>query len=381
MSLSRRTFLQAASGLLMKPSATTRPISGVTNQSDHPQWLHGLSLFGDLKYPPNFPHFDYVNPRAPKAGAVRQGVSGTFDNFNMAVDGRKGILVAGIDLVYETLLTSSLDEVSSAYGLLAEAVRHPTDFSSVTYRLRRVAKWHDGSPITPEDVVFSFNAFKKHNPRLAAYYRHVMSAQITGPQDVTFIFDTAGNRELPQIVGQLTVLPKHWWFAADKSGNRRKIGDTTLEVPLGSGPYRVKSLDAGHSIIYQRVPDYWGKELNVRAGQENFDELRFDYYRDNAVEFEAFKAGAFDWRIENVARNWATGYDFPAVRERRVVLKSFRSATSQSCRRSRSTPGVANLPMPACAARSISHSTTRASTGIYSSGSTRASRVIFRAPN
>ena len=307
----------------MKPSATTRPISGVTNQSDHPQWLHGLSLFGDLKYPPNFPHFDYVNPRAPKAGAVRQGVSGTFDNFNMAVDGRKGILVAGIDLVYETLLTSSLDEVSSAYGLLAEAVRHPTDFSSVTYRLRRVAKWHDGSPITPEDVVFSFNAFKKHNPRLAAYYRHVMSAQITGPQDVTFIFDTAGNRELPQIVGQLTVLPKHWWFAADKSGNRRKIGDTTLEVPLGSGPYRVKSLDAGHSIIYQRVPDYWGKELNVRAGQENFDELRFDYYRDNAVEFEAFKAGAFDWRIENVARNWATGYDFPAVRERRVVLEEF----------------------------------------------------------
>ena len=324
MSLSRRTFLQAASGLFITPSATNASTtSGHTSRSDQPPWRHGLSLFGDLKYAPRFPHFVYVNPRAPKAGAVRQSVSGTFDNFNMAVDGRKGVLVAGIDLIYDTLLTSSLDEVSSAYGLLAEAIRHPADFSSVTYRLRPAAKWHDGSPITPEDVVFSFNAFKKHSPRLAGYYRHVISAQITGQQDVTFFFDTAGNRELPQIIGQLTVLPKHWWHAADGSGKRRSIGDTTLEVPLGSGPYRVKSFDAGRSIIYQRVGDYWGKDLNVRSGQSNFDELRFDYYRDTAVEFEAFKAGAFDWRIENVARNWATGYDFPAVTERRVVLEEF----------------------------------------------------------
>jgi microcin C transport system substrate-binding protein len=150
-----------------------------------------------------------------------------------------------------------------------------------------------------------------------------MNAEVTGPQDVTFLFDTAGNRELPQIVGQLTVLPKHWWLAVDGSGNRRKIGDTTLEVPLGSGPYRIRSFDAGRSVIYERFGDYWGKNLNVRAGQSNFDELRFDYYRDNAVQFEAFKAGAFDWRIENVARNWATGYDFPAVSQKRVVLEEF----------------------------------------------------------
>ena len=290
---------------------------------DSRQWRHGLSLFGGLKYPPRFPHFDYVNPLAPKAGTVRQGVTGTFDNFNMAVDGVKGVLPAGIEFIYETLLTPSLDEVSSEYGLLAEAVTHPADFGSVTYRLRETAKWHDGMPITPEDVVFSFNAFKKHNPRLSAYYRHVVSAQVTGPREVTFSFDTAGNRELPQIVGQLTVLPNHWWQATDKSGNRRQIGNTTLEAPLGSGPYRLKSFDAGRTMIYQRVDDYWGKDLNVRVGQNNFDELRFDYFRDATVDFEAFKAGDFDWRTENVARNWATGYEFPAARQRRVVLEEF----------------------------------------------------------
>ena len=273
--------------------------------------------------PPHFARFGYVNARAPKAGTVRRGVSGTFDNFNMAVDGVKGVLPAGLELIYETLLTPSLDEVSSAYGLLAEAVSHPVDFSSATYRLRAAARWHDGSPIRPEDVVFSFNAFKKYSPRLSAYYRHVSSVEVTGPREVTFSFDAAGDRELPQIVGELTVLPKHWWQATNPFGKRRKIGDTTLEAPLGSGPYRVKSFDGGRNIVYQRVDDYWGKDLNVRVGQNNFDELRFDYFRDTAVEFEAFKAGAFDWRTENVARNWATGYDFPAVTEKRVVLEEF----------------------------------------------------------
>jgi microcin C transport system substrate-binding protein len=323
MTLSRRTFLRIASGLAIAPSVANGDTLMRYTRSDSRQWRHGLSLFGDLRYPPHFPHFDYVNPQAPKGGTVRRGVTGTFDNFNMAVDGVKGVPAAGIDLIYETLLTPSLDEVSSAYGLLAEAVSHPADFSSATYRLCGNAKWHDGAPITPEDVVFSFNAFKKHNPRLSAYYRHVVRAQVTGPREVKFSFDSAGNRELPQIVGQLTVLPKHWWQATDKSGHRRKIGDTTLEAPLGSGPYRVKSFDAGRTIIYQRVDDYWGKDLNVRVGQNNFDELRFDYFRDAAVEFEAFKAGAFDWRTENVARNWTTGYGFQAARQKRVVLEQF----------------------------------------------------------
>jgi microcin C transport system substrate-binding protein len=323
MTLSRRTFLRAALGLVIAPSTANDNTIIQRTGSDHRQWRHGLSLFRDLRYPPHFPHFDYVNPQAPKAGTVRRGVTGAFDNFNMAVDGVKGALVVGIELIYETLLTPSLDEVSSEYGLLAEAVSHPADHSSVTYRLRAMAKWHDGMPITPGDVVFSFNAFKKHNPRLSAYYRHVASAQATDPREVTFSFDTAGNRELPQIVGQLAVLPKHWWLAADKSGNKRKIGDTTLEAPLGSGPYRVKHFDAGRNITYQRVDDYWGKDVAVRVGPNNFDELRFDYFRDAAVEFEAFKAGDFDWRTENVARNWVAGYDFPAARQQRVVLEEF----------------------------------------------------------
>ena len=323
MTLSRRTFLRAASGLVIAPSVANGDTITQRTGSDHRQWRHGLSLFDDLRYPPHFPRFDYVNPQAPQAGTVRRGVTGTFDNFNMAVDGVKGVLAAGIELIYETLLTPSLDEASSEYGLLAEAVSHPADFGSVTYRLRATAKWHDGMPITPEDVVFSFKAFKKHNPQLSSYYRHVVSAQVTGSREVTFSFDTAGNRELPQIVGQLTVLPKHWWQTTDKSGHRRKIGNTTLEAPLGSGPYRVKTFDAGRTILYQRVDDYWGKHLNVRVGQNNFDELRFDYFRDAAVDFEAFKAGDFDWRTENVARNWATGYDFPAARQQRVVLEEF----------------------------------------------------------
>jgi len=323
MTLSRRTFLQIASGLAIAPSVANGGTLIRHTRPDSRQWRHGLSLFGDLKYPPQFAHFDYVSRRAQKTGTVRRGVTGTFDNFNMAVDGVKGVLAAGIELIFETLLTPSLDEVSSEYGLLAEAVTHPADFGSVTYRLRAEAKWHDGSSITPQDVVFSFNAFKKLNPRLSSYYRHVVSADITGPREITFSFDAAGNRELPLIVGQLVVLSKHWWQSTDSSGKRRKISETTLEPPLGSGPYRIKSFDAGRTITYQRVDDHWGKDLNVKIGQNNFDALRFDYYRDADVEFEAFKAGAFDWRTENVARNWATGYEFPAARQQRVVLEEF----------------------------------------------------------
>jgi microcin C transport system substrate-binding protein len=224
MTLSRRTLLQIASGLAIAPSVANGDTIRHTG-SNSGQWRHGLSLFGDLKYPRHFPHFDYVTPQAPKAGTVRRGVTGTFDNFNMAVDGVKGVLAVGIELSYETLLTPSLDEVSSEYGLLAEAVTHPADFSSVTYRLRAEAKWHDGSPITPQDVAFSFNAFKKLNPRLSTYYRHVASAEITGPREVTFSFDAPGNRELPLIVGQLAVLPRHWWRSQcqDRTKQLRRV--------------------------------------------------------------------------------------------------------------------------------------------------------------
>jgi microcin C transport system substrate-binding protein len=221
------------------------------------------------------------------------------------------------------LMVSSLDEVSTEYGLLAEAVSYPPDFSSVTYRLRAQAKWHDGVPITPEDVIFSFEAFKKHSPQLSAYYRHVVKAEKSGARDITFTFDSTGNRELPQIVGQLNVLPKHWWEGTDKSGRKRDIAATTLEPPLGCGAYRLKDFVPGRSIGYERVKDYWGKDINVNIGRDNFDEVRFEYFRDSIVAIEAFKADVVDWRSENSAKNWATAYEFPAIQDKRVVKEEF----------------------------------------------------------
>ena len=204
-----------------------------------------MSLFGDVKYPPGFKRFDYVNPDAPKGGTVRQIAIGTFDNFNIAVAGVKGSIASAVGLIYELLMTPALDEVSTEYGALAEAVSHPEDFSSVTYRLRAQAKWHDGKPVTPEDVIFSLDAFKKYHPQYSAYYRHVVKAEKSGDRDIKFSFDAPGNRELPQIVGQLTILPRHWWEGVDGEGHKRDISATTLESPLGSGPYRIKEFVAG----------------------------------------------------------------------------------------------------------------------------------------
>jgi microcin C transport system substrate-binding protein len=235
----------------------------------------------------------------------------------------KGNLAMGTELIGETLTTPAYDEVSTEYGLLAEAVRFPEDRSAVTYRLRANARWHDGKPVTADDVIFSFNTLKENNPMLAAYYRHVVKAEKTGEREVTFTFDGPGNRELPQIVGQLTVLPKHWWEGTDKNGNKRDVTQTTLEPPLGSGPYRIKEFVPGRSIVYEKVADYWGKDLNVNIGTNNFEQIRFEYFRDNTVALEAFKGDQIDWRTENSAKDWATAYDFPAVREKKVVREEF----------------------------------------------------------
>ncbi|MGZ5854586.1 MAG: extracellular solute-binding protein [Xanthobacteraceae bacterium] len=298
-------------------------VPSTTAIAEEPTWRHGVSLFGALKYPAGFAHFNYVNPTAPKGGTARQIALGTFDNFNMVVAGVKGSLATGIDQVFDTLMVRSLDEVSTEYGLLAEGVSYPADFSSATYRLRANARWHDGKPVTPEDVIFSFDAFKKLSPMYAAYYRHVAKAERTGEHDVTFTFDQAGNRELPQIVGEINILPKHWWEGTDKSGNKRDIGVTSLEAPLGNGAYKIKEFTPGRNIVYERVKDYWGKDLNVNVGRDNFDELRFEYFRDTTVALEAFKADTIDWRVENSAKDWATAYDFPAVKEKRVILEEF----------------------------------------------------------
>jgi microcin C transport system substrate-binding protein len=322
IAVNRRTFLTSA---LVALGAGRLPLPAWIGPAlaEEKVWRHGVSLFGDVKYPAGFAHFDYVNPTAPKGGAIREATNGTFDNFNITVAGIKGTLAIGITLIYETLLTSAQDEVSTEYGLLAEAVTYPDDFSSATYRLRAEAKWHDGKPVTPEDAVFSFYAFKKNSPQFAAYNRHVVKLEKTGDRDITFTFDGPGNRELPQIVGQLLVLPKHWWEGTDKNGNKREIGNTTLEQPLGSGAYRIKDFTAGRDIVYERVNNYWGKDLNVNIGRNNFDEVGFVYFRDLQVALEAFRGNKIDWRSENSAKNWATAYDFPAVNEKRVIKEEF----------------------------------------------------------
>jgi microcin C transport system substrate-binding protein len=320
-SVNRRSLLTTA---LLALASRHLPLPAWTQSAAaSPMWRHGTSPFGPLKYPAGFARFDYVNADAPKGGTVRQIALGTFDNFNMTVSGVKGLLAAGIDLTHSTLTTTALDEVSSEYMLVAEAVLYPDDFSSVSYRLREQARWHDGKPITVDDVIFSFLALKKYSPQAAADYRHVVKAEKSGDREVTFTFDGAGYRKLPQILGRMKVFPKHYWEGADKDGKPRDIGATTLEPPLGSGPYRIKAFEPGRSIIYERVKDYWAKDLNVNVGRDNFDELRYDYFRDLTSAIESFKADGFDWRIENGAKNWATAYDFPAVKDKRVLLEEF----------------------------------------------------------
>ncbi|MDF2620261.1 MAG: extracellular solute-binding protein family 5 [Xanthobacteraceae bacterium] len=297
-------------------------------QSAPGEWRHGLSLLGQPKYPADFKHFDYVNPDAPKAGLLRLSVDGTFDSLNDII--ARGTPAGGLQLIYDTLMSPASDEVATEYGLLAEAVRYPADFSTVTYRLRPEAKWHDGQPVTAEDVVWSFEQLTKNNPRQAYYYSHVKKAEVTGEREVTFTFDQAGNRELPQIVGQIRVMPKHWWTGKDASGRPRDISQGTLEVPLGSGPYKVKQVTPGRSISFERVPDYWGKDLPVNIGTNNFAEQRYEYFRDNVVELEAFKGDQYDFRVETSAKDWATAYDFPAVKQGKVILEEFPDRASGS---------------------------------------------------
>ncbi|HEX4556939.1 MAG TPA: extracellular solute-binding protein [Xanthobacteraceae bacterium] len=328
MPLTRRDLLSSSAMVIAARALTTLGAPGAVSfaaaqAAAPPNWRHGLSLFGDLKYAADFKQFDYVNASAPKGGAARMLAVGTFDSFNLVVAGLKGQIAAGIELIYDTLMVPALDEVSTEYGLLADAASHPDDFSSVTYRLRGNAKWHDGQPVTAEDVIFSFDTFKNNSPFAAAYYQHVVKAEKSGEREVTFRFDGPGNRELPQIVGQLTVLPKHWWEAKDRNGNKRDATATTLEPPLGCGAYRIKDFEAGRRVVYERVKDYWGKDLPVNVGRDNFDEQRFEYFRDSTVALEAFKADQLDWRTENSAKSWASAYDFPAVKEGRVLREEF----------------------------------------------------------
>ena len=271
---------------------------------------HGLSIHGDLKYPPSFAHFAYVDPRAPKGGSVTFSAIGTFDNLNPYI--LKGGPAAGIATTFDTLTVSSSDEPASEYGLVAETIDTPPDRSWVAFTLRRAARFHDGSPITVEDVIWTFDTLRtKGHPQYRSYYTAVASVEKTGPRTVRFTFKEGDNRELPVIVGQLPVLSKAYWAGRD-------FTKTTLQAPLGSGPYRVESMEPGRSITYRRVSDYWGAALPVNVGRYNFDVIRYDYYRDDTVALEAFKGGAYDLRQEASSKNWARAYDIPAVRDGRI---------------------------------------------------------------
>jgi microcin C transport system substrate-binding protein len=285
------------------------------------QWRHGTTLMESLKYPEGFARYDYVNPDAPKGGVVRLSETGSFDTFNPILP--QGEVATGLGLVYETLMDASMDEDSTMYGHLAEAVSFLDDFSSVTFRMNPKARWHDGEPVTADDVVWSFQKATELNPFQANYYANVTSVEKTADDQVTFTFDQTGNRELPHIIGQLLVMPQHWWEGTGPDGNPRDISSSSLEPPLGSGPYRLKSFVAGRTIAYERVPDWWAGNEPTGIGTNNFDEVRYEFFRDTTVEFEAFKGDQFDWWDENIARRWAREYDFAAVTDGRVVKELF----------------------------------------------------------
>ena len=262
---------------------------------------HGLSLFGDLKYPASFKKFSYANARAPKKGKLTIGAQGGFDSLNPFII--KGRPAQYLTLIYDTLMTPSLDEPASAYGLIARAVEINKEQNHMTFTLRKAARFHDGRPITADDVIWTLKTLKAAHPFFNAYYRNVRRAEKLSQHQVRFHLDRGANRELPFILGQLPVLPKHFW-----EQKNHDFMAASLTPPLGSGPYRIAKVDAGRAITYERVKNYWGKNLPVNVGHHNIGEIRVDYFGDDSVMFEAFKSGDLGFRIESRAANWALGY-------------------------------------------------------------------------
>lgn len=262
--------------------------------------VHGLALHGAPKYPADFTHFEYANPDAPKGGEIRLAAAGTFDTLNGYII--KGVAAPGLGMIYQTLMTNAEDEAFSEYGQIASTAEMPEDRSSVTFNLRPEAKFSDGHALTAEDVVWTFETLmKKGHPFYRSYYSHVKKAVVDNPHRVTFVFDMAGNRELPLIMGQMPVLPRHYWEG-------KNFEATTLTPPVGSGPYKIKSVDTGRRIVYERVKNWWAENLPVNKGQNNFDTIVYDVYRDETVLLQALFSNAYDFRSENVAKSWAQEY-------------------------------------------------------------------------
>ena len=264
-----------------------------------------ISMYGDLKYPPGFKHFQYANPDAPKGGDVKMAAFGTYDTLNPFT--LKGVPAAGLGEMFDSLMVGAADEAFSYYGLVAETIETPADRSWVVFTLRPEARFHDGTPMTVDDVIWTFDTLRtKGQPLFRSYYANVAKVEKIGDRKVKFSFSPGDNRELPLILGQLPVLSKAYW-------GKRDFEKTTLEPGLGSGAYKIESFEPGRSITYRRVKDYWAAKLPVKVGTDNFETIRYDYYRDTNVAIEALKAGQYDLRLENVAKNWATAYTGPAV--------------------------------------------------------------------
>ncbi len=304
----RQSHLRAALPLLLVSAITSFATNAADECAPHGDGVnigHAIAMHGEPRYPADFPHFDYVNPDAPKGGVLRQGSRGTFDSFNGFLPKGNAASTGSV----ETLLTASEDEPFTLYGLIAEQIEWPDDRSWATFTLRDIARWHDGRPITPDDVVWSFETLTtKGSPQYRFMYREVASVEKLDERRVRFTFAETTNRELPLIVGQMPILPRHYWEGRD-------FEKTTLEPPLGSGPYRVRRFEAGRFVELERVADYWGRDLPVNVGQNNFDLLRTDYFRDDTAIRLALKSGDLDLRLENQAKAWALDYDVPAVRD------------------------------------------------------------------
>jgi microcin C transport system substrate-binding protein len=293
----------AAAALLFTP--------GLAAADSPVRTVHALAMNGEPKYGPDFKHLDYVNPDAPKGGEVRYAAVGSFDTLNPFT--LRGDAAAGAGAPFETLLVGSDDEAFTQYGLLAETIEVPDDRSWVAFNLRPQARWQDGTPVTAADVVFSFETLRDHgHPFYRAYYASVAKVEAEGERKVKFTFKPGDNRELPLIIGQMPVFSKADWQGKDFEA-------TTLKPPMGSGPYKIAAFEPGRSVTLQRVPDYWGKDLPINVGKDNFDTIRYEYYRDENVAIEALKAGNYDFRNENISKMWATAYDTPAARDGRLV--------------------------------------------------------------
>jgi len=295
--------------------------------ASQPQWQTITSLAEPSKYANGFSHYSYVNPDAPKGGILNKVVIGTFNSLNPYIlEGQTpaGLMPFGGGLLYESLMDQSLEEDGVSYPCIASALQYPADDSWVKFRINPRARWHDGAPITADDVVWSFNILRKISPYYSTYYAQVLSAKQTGADEVTFTFKTKGNRELPKIMGDLTVLPRHWWEGADKTGKKRDITKPTLEIPLGSGAYKIAKFEPGKYILWQREPKAWGMNLPQNIGRNNFNFIKYSYMLDPNAEWEAFKKGGLsDYRAENIISRWENGYDFAAVRSGAVKKAVF----------------------------------------------------------